>query len=107
MRKPGTILLLALVIGALAAAVVYRNLQNQRAEIEAARRANQNETVDVVIATQRISLGSRITEEQVKLVRWPADMEPTGAAHELAAVVHAVARTTFEPSQPVFENSLI
>jgi pilus assembly protein CpaB len=107
MRKPGTILLLALVIGALAAAVVYRNLQNQRAEIDAARRANSNQTVDVVIATARISLGSRIAADQVKVVRWPADIEPKGTAHGLDGVVNAVARTTIEPSQPVFESLLV
>jgi len=107
MRKPGTILLFALVIGALAAAVVYRNLQTQRAEIEAARRANQHQTVDVVVATQRIEVGSRITAEQVKLVSWPADIEPQGAAHDLNGVVNAIARTSIEPSAPIFESLLV
>jgi pilus assembly protein CpaB len=107
MRRPGTIFLFALVIGALAAAVVYRNLQSQRAEIEAARRASQNQTVDVVVATQRIALGTRVEAAQVKTVPWPVAVQPDGAFHDVGSVVNTIVRTTVEPNQPLLEGVLV
>ncbi|HEY1418931.1 MAG TPA: hypothetical protein VGF41_13570, partial [Myxococcaceae bacterium] len=66
MRKPGNLLLLAIVIGALAAALVYRHLRSLRSEIEAARQAPAG-TVDIVVASDTIPVGGRIGEQQVKV----------------------------------------
>jgi pilus assembly protein CpaB len=107
MRRPGTIFLIAIVIGALTAAMAYRNLHSQRAEIEAARLAMLNTTVDVVVAAQSIPIGTRITAEQVHAVRWPADIEPEGAAHDPQVVIGRIARTTVDKNQPLLETHLM
>ena len=72
MKRPGIIFLVALVFGALSAAMAYRHLQAQRADIEAARLALRQMTTDVVVAAESIPIGARITAEQVRTVRWPA-----------------------------------
>lgn len=107
MRRPGTILLLAIFVGALAAAVVYRNLSAQRAELEAARRLGTQATVDVVVANETIPIGTKIGANQVRLAPWPAGVEPEGAAKELQAVTGSVARTTIAKNQPVVSAVLM
>ena len=54
MRRPGIIFLFAIVIGALLSALVYGNLKTQRAELEAAKRAMELGTIDVLVANQSI-----------------------------------------------------
>jgi pilus assembly protein CpaB len=107
MRRPGTIFLFAIVIGALCSALVYRNLSGQRAEIEAARRAMQLGTVDVLVASEPISIGGRVEAGAVKTVRWPADIQPEGAVHDSSAVVGRIARTAIDKNQPIVESQLV
>jgi pilus assembly protein CpaB len=107
MRRPGTILLLAIFVGALAAAVVYRNLRAQRDALDAARRLGSQATVDIVIADESIPIGSKITANQVRLAPWPAGVEPEGAAKDIQAVVGSVARTTIAKNQPVVSAVLM
>ena len=77
MRKPGNLLILAIVIGAVGAALVYRQLASLRSEIESTRQA-PNGTVDVVVASETIPLGTRIQSKWVKVVPWPREI---GRAH--------------------------
>jgi pilus assembly protein CpaB len=107
MRRPGTIFLFAIVIGALFSALVYRNLSSQRAEIEAARRAMELGTVDVLVASQPITVGTRIETAQVKTVRWPADIQPDGAIRDAGAVNGRIARTTIDKNQPIVASQLV
>jgi len=107
MRRPGTIFLFAIVIGALCSALVYRNLSGQRADIEAARRAMELGTVDVLVASQPISIGGRIDAGAVKTVRWPADIQPEGAVRDSSAVVGRIARTGIDKNQPIVESQLV
>lgn len=107
MRRPGTILLLAIFVGALAAAVVYRNLRQQYAEIERVRNQGTRGTVEVVVANDSISIGSKIAPNQVRTVSWPADVEPEGVIRDPQRVVGAIARTTIEKNQPIVQSVLI
>ena len=107
MRRPGSIFLFAIVIGALLSALVYRNLSAQRADIEAARRAMQLGTVDVLVANEAISIGSNINPTQVRTVRWPADIQPEGALRDASAVSGRIARTAIDKNQPIVETQLV
>jgi pilus assembly protein CpaB len=108
MRRPANIVLLAILIGALASAMVYRYLRNQQAALEAARNAAPpTATVDVVVANTTIPIGSRIEAKQVKIVRWPAGDEPEGIFHTPEAVAGNVARTTFERNEPLIQSQLV
>jgi pilus assembly protein CpaB len=107
MRRPGNILLLAIVIGALSAAWVYRYLRSQQAAIEAARSSSTTATVDVIVANATIPIGSRIEANQVKIVRWPAGDEPEGTFHTPEAVAGNIARTTIEKNEPLIQSQLV
>jgi pilus assembly protein CpaB len=107
MRRPGTIFLFAIVIGALCSALVYRNLSAQRAEIENARAAMQRGSVDVLVAAQQIPVGAKIDPTQVRLVHWPADIQPEGALRETTVAVGRIARTTIDKNQPIVETQLV
>lgn len=107
MRRPGLIFLFAIVVGALLSALVYGNLQTQRAELEAARRAMELGTVEVLVANEPIAIGSRIGATQVKTVRWPANIQPDGAITDATSVVGRIARTGIDRNQPVVQTQLV
>jgi pilus assembly protein CpaB len=107
MRKPGNVLLLAILIGALSAALVYRYLRDQQAALEAARNAAIGTTVDVAVASDPIPIGSRIEAQQVKIVRWPVDAEPEGAVHDGARIIGRIARISLDKHQPILEAHLV
>ena len=106
MRRPGNMLLLAIVVGALAAALVYRHLRQLSSEVEMARHATPN-TVDVVVASETIPVGSRIAENQVRVVPWPDSIKPDGAITDPKTVVNSVARVTIERNQPLSQAQLL
>lgn len=107
MRRPGNILLMAIVIGALTSAWVYRYLRSQQAAIDAARTASSAATVDVVVANATLPIGERIEATQLKIVRWPAGAEPEGTFQAVDKVAGNIARTTIERNQPLIESQLV
>src|SRR5882724_4587408 len=94
MRKPANIFLLAFIVGALSAAMIYRHLQTMNLEVEAAKAAGQHPVTDVVVARDAISIGTKVTIDQLKTVTWPADAQPDGAVHDPQELVGNIARTT-------------
>jgi pilus assembly protein CpaB len=107
MRRAGHIFLLAVVLGALSAALVYRRLRAQQQEIEAVRRATAGATVALLVASQPIPIGTRIDATHVRQVAWPVDLEPEGAVRTPEAVVGALARVTIERHQPLLESQVV
>ena len=107
MRKPGSIFLLSVVLGALFAALVYRHLRAQEQELESARRAALGQTVELLVADAAIPVGTRITTEHVRTAPWPANAVPEGVLHETGAVVGRVARVTIDRNIPIRESQLI
>lgn len=106
MRRPGTLLLLAIVLGAFGAALVYRQLRALRSEIESAKQA-PTPTVDVVVAAEEIPLGTRLEPRLVKVVPWPENIVPEGAIRDPKAVEEAVARVTIYKDQPLTGSQLL
>jgi len=107
MRKPANIFLLAIIVGALSAAMIYRHLKTMNMEVEAARAAGQHPVTDVVVARDTISIGTRVSPDTLKVVTWPADALPEGAVHDPQEVVGSIARTTIGKNQPVAKTGLI
>ena len=107
MRRPGTILLLAIVVGALGAAMVYRYLRQQQIALETARSTAGGNTVDVVVANDTIPIGTRIQANQIRATRWPADAVPEGAIQKPEAAVDSIARFTLEKNQPLLQPQLV
>ena len=108
MRRPGNILLLAIVIGALGAAMVYRYLRSGQLALEAARRTvGAPATVDVIVASETIPIGSRVQANQLKTVAWPATVEPEGVLHKPEGAVGSIARATIAKNVPVLQSDLV
>ena len=107
MRKPANIFLLAIIVGALSAAMIYRHLKTMNMEVEAARAAGQHPVTDVVVARDTISIGTRVSPDTLKVVTWPADALPEGAVHDPQEVAGSIARTTIGKNQPVAKTELI
>ena len=73
MRRPGSIFMMSIVLGALFAALVYRYLADQRNQLEAARRAAGGATVEVLVANEEIPIGTLIESAKVRLAAWPSE----------------------------------
>jgi len=106
MRRPGTLLLLAIVLGAFGAALVYRQLQSLRSEIESAKQP-ATPTADVLVAAEEIPLGTRLEPKLVKVVPWPENIVPQGAIRDPKAIEESVARVTIYKDQPLTSSQLL
>jgi pilus assembly protein CpaB len=106
-KRPGTILLIAIVVGALSAAWVYRSLRSKERAIEAARQAAAGATVDLVVASETLPIGTRIEPNQVRIGRWPVDVEPEGAMRKPEEVIGQIAKISIDKNQPITRNNLI
>jgi pilus assembly protein CpaB len=108
MRKPGNIFLLAILVGALAAALVYRQFSALQTRMEQATVTGVGRsTVDVVVATEPIPLGAKIQETQVRVVAWPADLEPEGVLRDPKASIGVTTRASIEKNQPIVQTALL
>src|SRR5262245_31369937 len=107
MRRPANIFFLAVVIGLLSAAIVYRHLRAQQAALDDLRNSARGAIVDVVVASEAIPIGSKIEARQVKAVRWPADVQPQGAINDVEHAVGRIARNSILGNQPVVESQLV
>ena len=70
----------ALALGAFVSFAVYRNLQSRAG-------GNNAPGVDVVIATADISVGAKIEDKDVKVVRFPSGDLPPSCFHQKSSVV--------------------
>jgi pilus assembly protein CpaB len=71
---------LALVLGGLASLLAYRALQKHTG-------ATQGDLQDVVVATTDLTVGARIQDSDVRIVRFPADTVPQGIFHRTKSVI--------------------
>ncbi len=106
MKRPGNILLLALLIGAISAALLYRYLSEQQRSLEAARGVKSS-VIDVVVATDTIAIGSRLAAGNLRVVAWPAEAPPEGAFQKPDELVGKTVRTSIERNTPVLMAQLV
>jgi pilus assembly protein CpaB len=107
MKKPGTILLMAVVLGALVSAWVYNLIRSKERQVEAARAAAAGDTIELVVAAQEIPIGARIEASHVRTTRWPLDAQPDGALKKPEEAVGQIARMTIEKNRPVVGTQLV
>lgn len=84
-KRAMMILALALVLGGTAAFLAYRYLQGPTGPMAA--QAAEVETVEVAVAARGMELGTVLTPEDVKMVRWPREALPTGFSTDPSEVV--------------------
>jgi len=107
MKKPGSIFMASIVVGALFAALVYRYLSDQQTQLDAARRAAGGSTVEVLIANEDIPIGTAVGAGKARMAAWPAQYLPEGALRKPEQAVGRVARVTIEKNQPIVESRLV
>src|SRR5262245_4491435 len=107
MKKPGTILLMAVVLGALVSAWVYNLIRAKERQVEAARAAAAGDTIELVVAAQEIPIGARIEASAVRTTRWPLDAQPEGALKRPDEAVGQIARVTIEKNRPIVGTELV
>jgi pilus assembly protein CpaB len=101
MNKKAVIILgLALVFGAISAVLVSRVLKGQ-AELSAMGKAE-----NIVVAASSISIGQRITPDQVRLEEWPKRILPDGVVKDLTQVVDRVSLDEVAIGEPILKSRL-
>jgi pilus assembly protein CpaB len=71
---------LALAVGFLVAAYVYRNLQNNSG-------ANNEQEIDVIVAANDLQVGARVEEHDIRIIKIPASDLPAGAPRKRSDVI--------------------
>src|SRR5262249_6440555 len=87
--------------------LVYNYLREQQKLVDTARKAQTGETVSVVVADEPVPVGTLIEPGRVRVVQWPVDLDPEGAARNVEDVAGSIARVSIERNQPILKGSLI
>ncbi len=93
-------LAVAVIIGLLTSMYVYRQLKRQNAGPVAIPIRK------IVVAADRIALGTRLAPEQLRLVNWPADQPMTGMFGSLTDVQGRTLITSVTENEPILESKL-
>jgi pilus assembly protein CpaB len=90
---------MAVIVGMVVSRYVYRQLQ-QAASVKAIP------TDQVVVASARVPLGSRLQASQLKVISWPVGAEPSGSFSKVQDAVNRAVVTTVVPNEPILEEKL-
>lgn len=101
-RNKRTVLVVgvAVLLAAIASLGIYRVVSRVSAQTA------QAPTVDVVVAGHPLSLGTRITKDHVKLVRWPADAQVQGTFSKVEDVVNRGVIMAVAENEPLTDAKL-
>ena len=89
----------ALALSGLVAYYAYRMLSNRLAP-------PVEETVAIVVASQKLNLGDRVTEQNVKLTNWPAASLPEGRFTDPKDVVGRGVVLPVSANEPILDSKL-
>lgn len=100
------ILIVAVAIGLLA--VVLANAWFSGVEQRQAQQAEQQKLVRIVVATQPLEFGTRLTEQNLRLQNWPAVSVPQGAFTAIPEALkdNRVALRPIVPGEPVLASKV-
>ncbi len=102
MRRPTLFVVLAGLAAMLASVVVYSALKRREAEVQQAIA----KTVEVVVASYDLPLGTKIEPGEVKMARWSSDSLPAGAFTDPKQVYGTFVKSSFVANEPVVANKL-
>jgi pilus assembly protein CpaB len=71
-----------------------------------ARLQPPDETISVVVATQNLSLGARVTEKDVRVAAWPASMPLVGSFSDPNQAIGRGVLVGMQPNEPVLDSKL-
>lgn len=95
------VLVIAIVAGLLASALVYRTIGQIRAAA-----TKGPETEEILVAMSNLEVADSITARDVKLVPWPKTALPEGALRKVAEGEGRVVRRSLIPGEPILESKL-
>lgn len=99
------VLLLTLLSGGVAGYGVLEYLRDRPIPAMAAEREREG-SQSVVVAARQLSVGSVISEEDVRTVEWPADAVPTGYARSASEVLGRGVITDVQPNEALLASKL-
>ena len=102
MRRPIAFGLLAVMAATLAAIVVYSALQRREAALQQAVAGS----VEIVVASRDLPIGTKIEAGAVRLARWSRDSLPPGALTDSGKALGAVVKERFGENEPVVADKL-
>jgi pilus assembly protein CpaB len=89
---------IALLLSAGVTYLAYRLIQS--------RLQPTTQTVDIVIATEKLPLGTRISEKHVKLSPWPKAAPLEGCFTDMSQVLGRGVLVDMQPNEPILESKL-
>ena len=97
---------MAVLIGLIA--VIVANSYFSGVEQRQAQVAQQQRLARIVVATQRLEFGTKLTQQNVRLQNWPAGSVPQGAFGSIPAVLknNRVALRGIVPGEPVLASNV-
>ena len=102
MRRSLLFMMLAGVAALVAALVVYSALKKREREVQEA----MVQSVNIVVASHDLHIGSQIDPTAVKLARWSRDSMPPGAFTDITAVTGKYVKTPFVENEPIIGDRL-
>jgi pilus assembly protein CpaB len=102
MRRPIVFVILAGMGAILAAIVVFSALRKRESEVQRA----MARTIEVVVASNDIPVGTKLAPDAVKLVRWSRDSLPQGVFTDPQAVAGSFAKSEFVANEPIVASKL-
>ena len=103
-RKAVLFLVLALVLGGLAAFLALQVLRPELADPEPTRA--QASTVDVVLAARDLPMGTVVGQADIRTIPWPGDALPMGFSSSPAEVVGRGVVLTIRENEPMLASKL-
>lgn len=99
-RRFVVIIAIAVVVGTLASALVYRAVSQLQTG------GPRDASVPIVVAAANIGLAETITAQHVKVVQWPKASVPPGAVGTVALAAGRVARSWIVAGEPIVDGKL-
>ena len=99
-RRTALVVGIAVILAAVASLGMYRVVARMPA------RTTEVKTVDVVVAQHPLTLGTRLTADHVKVVKWPADSPVAGTFTKVEEVVDRGLIAPVEPNEPLTQTKL-
>jgi len=90
--------IIALILSTLVTFYIYRLVQRRLQPSES--------TVQVVVAKEKLPLGTRITEGSVQLVNWPKSVPLEGSYADPKLVIDRAVTMTIFPNEPILDSKL-
>jgi len=102
MRRPIIFVLLAGFAALVAALVVYSALKKREREVDLAKA----QTVQIVVASHDLTIGSKLDQNSTKMTRWSRDSVPPGAFTDPGSVMGQYTKTGFVENEPIVADRL-